>query len=57
MVYGVRRGPNLDLELIFDFIAGRAKDLGEAPQAAFEIASRRIVGIEHAREGLGCVPH
>lgn len=59
MAYRVLRAAavDLDLDLIFDFIADSAEDLGETPQTAFEIASRRILGIEHAMEALGRVPH
>ncbi|WP_341213733.1 type II toxin-antitoxin system RelE/ParE family toxin [uncultured Limimaricola sp.] len=59
MAYEVRRAAaiDLDLELIFDFIANSAETLGEPPETAFDMAMRRVLAIEAAMEGLGRAPH
>jgi len=59
VTYEVRRAAavDLDLELIFDFIANSAETLGEPPETAFDMAMRRVLAIEATMEGLGRAPH
>ncbi|MCB1359079.1 MAG: type II toxin-antitoxin system RelE/ParE family toxin, partial [Maritimibacter sp.] len=50
-------GVGRDLALIFDFVVAAAEDLGERAETAFDLAERRLVGIEAAMLYLGRVPH